>query len=224
MDIARISKIFAELESLSVTLPRNAADLGPQFMSEQISLTRGYSNQVSFYLQEVLSERTHLALILDNKQTQFEVRSDELLSQDSRVKALASLADRQAMINYIEKDLKAEIDHLKSTLASLVNVEKVIRLRMRELDNTSSDIRTQRNLLRDQLKLGLIYGDETQPAEKKSDISTDELNNIVSLGSNISDDLGDLDFGLNEDLDEKPEDLANIEDPDLISFLSSDYT
>lgn len=145
-------------------MPRDSSSLGADFLREQISLCRNYLNEVSHYLQDVLVEEAQLAQRLDSEEAAFQIRSSELLASDRGVAARPSIADRQAMIDTILRDEKHSIIRLQSEVRSLSHVKGVIRHRKQELDNTMSSLRLQASLLKDQLRTGSFYGDESERA------------------------------------------------------------
>lgn len=161
MELSRISEIYDRLGKLSLDLPLDPASMGPEFLMEQISICRNFLNEAGFYLQEVLQETSYVRMNLNGKETQYKIRSNQLLTQDRSVMALPSIADRHAKIDVILLEEKREIFVLQQDLDSLLGVEKVVTFRKRELDNTMSAIRLQRSLLRDQAFSGQAHGDES---------------------------------------------------------------
>jgi hypothetical protein len=182
MKIEQIQKIFAELEELTIDLPQDAAGLGADFLRESVSLCRGYLNQVGLHYQRILSEKTIITMKLESKESEFQIKSDELLTQDPRVKVLSALADRQAMVNNILLNERRELETLRLELKSCDQVEKVVRFRHKELEQTMSALRIQRSLLKDQLHTGSFYGDESPTARDDDGVSNmdgDELDKIL---------------------------------------------
>jgi hypothetical protein len=183
MEIEAIEKIFARLEELVIDLPQDPLELGPDYLREQISICRGYLNETSQYLQRILGERSLLTMKLEAKEAEYQIKADELLTQDPRVKVLPSLTDRQAMISNILLTDKREIVSLRLELQGSGHVEKVVRLRHKELDNTMSAIRLQRSLLKDQLRTGSFYGDESpegRGVDELGQMSGEELDAYLS--------------------------------------------
>jgi hypothetical protein len=202
MNLARIAEIYERLGKLSLDLPLDPAGMGADFLREQISLCRNYLNEAGFYLQEVLQETSYVRMNLNAKETQYRIRSSQLLTQDCSVKALPALADRTARIEVILADEKREIFCLEQELDSLAGVEKVITFRKRELDNTMSSIRLQRSLLKDQVMSGQSYGDESFRSRNASHDPVDgmgaaELDAIIAEAEREAE-LGSDDLQLNK--------------------------
>lgn len=185
MELARISEIYERLGKLSLDLPLDPLGMGPEFLREQISICRNYLNEASVYLQEVLQETSYIRMRLNAKETQYKIRSNQILTQDRTVMALPSIADRLAKIDVILLDEKREIFVLQQELDSLSGVEKVVTFRKRELDNTMSAIRLQRSLLKDQVVAGQSYGDESfksrnEPVDPVDGMGAAELEAIIA--------------------------------------------
>lgn len=166
MDLNRAKKIFDEIKDLRIELLRDPASLGADYLREQIALCRNYLNKVSYYLQETLEETHILNMHLDELESQFQVEHDEMLANDNRVKHLPAVEDREAMINVLQSERVREIKRAKREITNLKHIEKVIRHRKQELDNTMSTLRLQTSLLRDQIRSGLSYGDDSDREEK----------------------------------------------------------
>lgn len=177
MDIERTKLIFLELGKLVIDLPKDPASFGPDFLREQISVCRNYLNHASFYLQEVMQEQHLIGMDLEDKKAAYQVQSDELLANNLQVKNLPHIEDRQAMINVLQSRDFREIQRLEREVLNLKHVEKVVRHRLKELDNTMSAIRLQRSLLRDQIRVGSGYGDETETS-RKNIFKPDEIDNL----------------------------------------------
>lgn len=182
MDDAKIQALYTELETLTLDLPADPAGMGPDFLKEQISLCRNYLNRVSFHLQRLLQEVHLLSMDLDSRETALKIKSDELLASDIRVRGMPSIEDRHAMVSVILAEDNRDIQRVKREITSLKHLEKVIRLRKGELDNTMSAIRLQRSLLRDQIRSGSIYGDETETSRNNDpvdDLSSESLKDLL---------------------------------------------
>jgi len=138
---------------------------------------------------------------LESLEAEFAIHHDDLLVNDESVKVLPSLSDREAMINHILADDRRKIDVLRIELKNNGHIEKVVRMRHKELDNTMSAIRLQRSLLRDQLRTGSFYGDESPEAR-------DEIDDLagVDIDSMLNEAEAEIDseaIGLVEGIDDE---------------------
>jgi len=159
----KIEQIYERLGALSIDLPRDPTSLGADFLREVISVCRNYLNETAHYLQDVLVEESFLAMKLDGEEAAYQIQSAELLATDPRVSPAIrpNIADRQAYIDTLLAEQKRSIVHLQAQIRTLGYVKAVVRARQTELNNTMSSIRLQRSLLKDDLRTGAFYGDES---------------------------------------------------------------
>lgn len=181
----QVSKIYERMEALKIDLPTDPADLDPDYLREKISLCRNYLNEAGHYWQDALIREARLAMELDAQEAAFEIRANLLLASDPSVTARPSIADRQATINTILRDERQRITQLKTEILQLSHVMKVIKFRKGELDNTMGTLRLQRSLLRDQVRTGAFYGDESEqsrgrPMDPVDGLNTEELEALLT--------------------------------------------
>lgn len=160
MNPERMEAIYNELSTLVVELDSDPATKGTAYLQDLISKTRGFLNRTSFFLHEVHRERHAVERHLDAQEAAYEVASDELLASDNRVTRLPNIEDRRSMINLLLREERTKILDLKRQIKELGFVEKAIRHRHKELDNTMSSIRMQKSLVDTELRTGAYYGDE----------------------------------------------------------------
>lgn len=180
----RVLSIYENLEKLVIQLDPDPASRGYKYLQDLISKTRGFLNEASYYLTEVLRDRHVTEMSLQAEESAFEVRADELLARDPRVSRLPNIDDRKAMINVLLGDDKRKIQKLKMQLKNLGHVEKVVRHRHKELEATMSAIRLQRSLVEAETHTGSFYGDEgdasrgSRGAAPSQDFDDDELQKL----------------------------------------------
>lgn len=183
MEPERIESIYDQLATLVIELDADPSSKGPAYLQDLISKTRGYLNRTSLLIHEVHREQHQLERQLAAQETAFQASSDELLADDARVTRLPSIDDRKAMINLLLKDDRTKIQDLKRQLKELGFVEKAVRHRHKELDNTVSSIRMQKSLIDTEIRTGAAYGDETDTSRGNAygseDISAEELARLL---------------------------------------------
>jgi hypothetical protein len=181
----RVEAIYAELDVLVVELAKDPGALGPQYLQDLISRTRGFLNKTSLFLSEVHREHFVLERELVAFESAYEVSSDELLANDHRVTRLPNIDDRKAMINLILRDERITILKLKTQIRELSFIEKVIKHRHKELDNTMGAVRMQKSLMDTEVRTGAYYGDENEVSRNRGarppvdDIDEDELAKLL---------------------------------------------
>lgn len=181
----RVEKIYDELETLVIVLDPDPAARGTAYLQDLISKTRGYLNHTSNLLGEVNRYRHRIERDLDAHEAAYEISSSDLLASDHRVTRLPNIDDRKAMISLLLREEKKKILDLKREVKELGFVDKAVRHRHKELDNTMSAIRMQKSLIDTEMRTGAYYGDETDTARGQksftaSDIDETELATLLS--------------------------------------------
>lgn len=183
METKRIEQIYDEIVKYTINLELDPTVLGPRYLQQSIATCRNYMNAVSAIMGEIHREKSGLERNLRAQEAAFKISSDELLASDARVMRLPNIADRQATINMILSEQVRTIEDLKRDILNLEHVEKAVRHRHNELKATSSDIRSQRQLLRDEIDSGSYYGDEVDGDSRKRVPVGTPLGRGVNVGS-----------------------------------------
>ncbi len=160
MDSTRIDAIYTEIFALSLELSPDPTTGGPKYLQEAISKCRNYLNRTTMVLLELSQHKRRVKNLLSAAEVTYEIRENEMLATDERVRRQPALSDRKAMAATLLQDEAREVRSLRDKLRNLEDVEKAVRLRHDELVRTDGAIRTQRNLIRDELETGSFYGDE----------------------------------------------------------------
>lgn len=186
MNPERVNQIYSRLPQLVVDLDPDPAGRGAAYLQDLISRVRGMLNEVGVYLQEVLRVKGDQESELEALTSSFEVASNELLANDDRVTRLPAVQDRMAMINVLlREDYRAILDKRKE-VNDIGHVERAVRHRHRELEQTMSAIRLQRSLLQTEIRTGAMYGDENDASRgdswtgKDDDLDGDEIDRLMA--------------------------------------------
>jgi hypothetical protein len=164
----RVQAVYDELDKYVIELDPDPSARGPAYLQDLISKTRGSLNQVSRLIQEVHRHRHSQEIELDKLATAYELSSDHLLATDGRVTRLPNIDDRKAMIGFILLDERTKILGLQREIKELGFVDKAVRHRHKELDNTMSAIRMQKSLIDTEMRTGAFYGDENDNSRKRT--------------------------------------------------------
>ena len=227
----RVTEVYEALQGLFVTLASDPVTKGPQYLHDLISKTRGYLNQTGHYLQEIHREHHLLEIELDSHEAAFEIKKSELLAGDRRVTLLPSIEDRLAMINVLLGEERRDIQRLKREIKNLSHMEKAVRHRHKELDNTMSAIRLQKQLVDAELRTGSYYGDENEKSRgdkwKKpeatlpdQDLSEDEVLGLLSEAESALESNEETEDSQEAKASEKPEEASD--DAEVTRFLDGD--
>ncbi len=238
MQLERVEAIYSALEGMVIELSPDPGARGPGYLQDLISQTRGYLNTVSLYHQEVMREQHALERDLTARESAYELSADVLLADDHRVTRLPNIDDRKAMISTILRDEKISILDLKRGIRELGFVEKVIKHRHKELDNTVAALRMQKSLMDTEVRAGSFYGDESEASRNKGgpmgpnmttvDLDGDELALLLGEDLVVTPDVVDDESAVEEEVPqpivESEEEQPNKppEDPDISKFLEGD--
>ncbi len=193
MDPNRVTTIYDEIGQYVIELEADPTALGVRYLNELISRCRNYLNRVSILLGELGKERRDISSALRAAEAVFQVSFDELLANDERVKRLPNITDRTATVNMLLREQRDHVESLKRELQDLEYVEKAVRHRHNELKSTNTDIKMQRQMVRDELDTGSFYGDEGstgKPLKAPLRSSADDLDesdiDAILKGSSIA--------------------------------------
>jgi hypothetical protein len=193
-----LEDLYKKLDQMVVVLSEDPTVQGPAMLQKQISQIRAHLNDLGVYVQRISREKYQVARELAIKQTSFDAESDKKLAEDAVVKQLPSLADKKASINTALAVQLAEINTLKLQLSDLEFVDKTLKFRHQELQDTMSAVRLQRSLIESEGRTGAFYGSEgsgqgeATPREQQEEITFQKI--MESLGK------GDEDFGLDSSI------------------------
>jgi hypothetical protein len=184
----RIDAIFKEMDGYVLELANEPGLLGPQYFQDIIATCRGHLNKVSLVVSELNREKLSVSGELRRLEAVYALEYDNLLSNDPRVKALASIEDRKATVGFILRDQRVCMNTLKDRMHSLDAVGKLVAYRNRELHATMTAIKDQRRLMQTELATGAFYGDERSFKGQREgnglsfddDLSAADLEDLIS--------------------------------------------
>lgn len=177
---SRVEDIFRELDSYVFELVEDPTSLGPQYFRDGIAVCRNHLNRVSLILSEIDRDRLAVASELRRKEALFAVDYDNKLANDPVVRALSSIDDRKATVNFQLRDLRVEINELKDRHGVLDAVYKAVLFRNRELQATMTALKDQKRVMQDEIRSGSFYGDERAQPPVEDEISADDLARLMS--------------------------------------------
>jgi hypothetical protein len=191
MKSERIREVYDKISECSISLAADPASYGARYLQEQTATCRNFLNVVTSILLEIHREKHNLANDLAGEETVYAIESDQLLSNDERVRKLPSIDDRHAAISVILHEHVARIAGIRRQIQDLDYVEKAVKHRHRELKDTMGEIKLQRSLLRDEIDTHSFYGDERTKGRMapgmaedvvgdKDDLNADEIASLMA--------------------------------------------
>lgn len=157
----QIQAIFDDLEAMKVELPPNADTLGPVFLQNKTLELRTHIGRAEIHNMAVLKERREVQARLRLLETEMELKYQDHMVNHPEVLRAPSVKDRETKAKYLLADLYRSILEAESHLADVQTVEVMIKTKLKELKELSSEIKLHRSLLRDSLDTGSFYGSET---------------------------------------------------------------
>lgn len=146
-----LDKIVEEIAGYSVNLVEDPTlpQYGSTYIQKNLSTCRNYSNRILFYLQKVSSSVRALKRDLTQSELDLEFKISEKLAQDGIVRRQASIADRKAYALSSYKIEYEKISDLKVKILDAEEILKIIKLKYTDIKQTSSDLRFQRQIIKD---------------------------------------------------------------------------
>lgn len=178
-----LDKLFARLDGMVVPLDQDPTVLGPSYLQGKISQVRAHLNDLGVELQQLTRHRRVVQRQLQVKQTEYHAEFDRILATNPVVKQLPSAADRKAYINTELKELVKGVTDLELADSDLEYVEKALKFRHAELQDTMSAIRLQRSLIESEVRTQSYVGSTDlgdgqpsgMPKEDQDDITLESI-------------------------------------------------
>lgn len=161
VDSQLMERILEEIATYSVDLEEDPTQihLGIPYLQRVLAKCRAYSNRVQFYMQKVKRYENRLRSELKILELDLDFKMKEKLADDQLVRKQPSIEDRKALAATM---LATEHKHLAELQVEIQEVEetyKIIKAKHLELQRTSNDIKTQRNLVKDDMLARLGGGE-----------------------------------------------------------------
>lgn len=180
MDLSKdfLDKILEEIAGYSVEIEPNPSlpHLGAAYLQRVLADCRKYQNRVQYYLQIVRANLKRVRLEIQMLEADIDLKTAALLSDDVIVRQQSSITDRKALsmtklseehrVLYISKTLKMDLEE----------TGKLIKMKYDQLKQTSNDIKTQRQIIKDDREFqGANQGGFSNPNVNHNGITSDGL-------------------------------------------------
>lgn len=146
-----LEKILEEIVEYQVPLEEDPTlpQLGTKYLQRVLAQCRNYMNRVQYYMQQTMRYEKNLRMEIKMTELDLEFKVKEKLADDAIVRQQRAIDDRRALA---ETQLKPEFENLAQLRVRLIDVEETVKLiksKYADLKQTNQDIKTQRNLVRD---------------------------------------------------------------------------
>ena len=198
----QLSAVLDEIAAFEVELAEDPTKptLGVRYLNERISTCRKYLNRVIYYIQTVGKQVKDLTVETRQMELDLEMKMAQKLADDVIVKKQPSIEDRKALATMLLKDENDNLARLRVDLLDAFETHKIIRMKHQDLVRTNADIKSQRQLVKDDMESRLSGGQGYDKPQTRQDGSVpDGMPPPVSPGKIDPQDLLDP--------DKRPEDL-----------------
>lgn len=157
----QLSSILDEISEFEVELAEDPTlpSLGSKYLNGRIALCRKYLNRVIYYLQTVGKQAKNLSVEVRQMELDLELKTAQKLADDPIVKKQPSIEDRKAVVSSMLKEEHDNLASLKVGMLDVVETLKIIKMKHQDLVRTNADIKSQRQLVKDDADTRLGGGD-----------------------------------------------------------------
>ncbi len=155
-----IEKIIDEISQYEISLEEDPTlpHLKQNYLQRVVKQCRDYLNRVQFYLTMVKKQENRLKKEIKIQETDLELKMASLLADDSIVKNHPSIDERKSAAITKLKDEHIGLHSLRVELLEVEENYKIIKMKYDQLKATSSDIRLQKSLVKDDLDERTLSG------------------------------------------------------------------
>lgn len=159
-DSEQLSAILEEIAAFEVELEDDptAPHLGTRYLSGRIAVCRKYLNRVVFYVQTIGKQVKELTVETRQTELDLELKLAQKLADDPEVRKQPSIEDRKALALMLLKEEHDRLAKLRIDLLDVTETLKIVRMKHQDLIRTNSDIRSQRQLVKDDIDVQLAGG------------------------------------------------------------------
>jgi hypothetical protein len=153
MDQTEKGSIYDRLLAISMRVDSsNIPD--PRYINEKIGQCHVFIEEVEHFYIKVSKEISVIQTSLNNSTSAYEHARDDKIANDSEIKSLPSIKDKEAKANNLLRNELDEIKSYQNELNDLENLLKVINLKLKNLSRLNQDIKAQQRLMESQMRIG----------------------------------------------------------------------
>jgi hypothetical protein len=169
----QLSSILDEIAGFEVELAEDPTvpTLGVKYLNERVAVCRKYLNRVIYYVQTVGKQVKNLNVEVRHMELDLELKMAQKLADDVLVKKQPSIDDRKALATMLLKEENDNLAVLRLELLDAFETLKIIKMKHQDLVRTNGDIKSQRQLVKDDMESRLSGGPGYDPPQTKQDKS-----------------------------------------------------
>lgn len=156
----QLSSILDEISQFEVELADDPTlpNLGLKYLSSRVALCRKYLNRVIFYAQTIGKQVKDLTVETRQMELDLELKISQKLSDDTVVRQQPSFEDRKALATTLLKQEYDNLANLRVTLLDAAETLKIVKMKHQDLVRTNADIKSQRQIVKDDMDSRLQGG------------------------------------------------------------------
>ena len=169
----QLSSILEEISGFEVALVDDPTlpQYGLRYLTERISTCRKYLNRVIFYMQTVGKQVKDLTIETRQMELDLELKTAQKLADDPVVKKQPSIEDRKALALMMLREEHDNLSVLKVDLLDALETFKIIKMKHQDLVRTNADIKSQRQLVKDDIDTQMAGGKGYSKPQARQDRS-----------------------------------------------------
>lgn len=152
----QIDKILEEISSFEVQLAPDPTlpHLRGSYLQKSLSECRRYLNRVVYYMQQFSTQIRELKREVRERELDLELKMADKLADDELVRRQPSVDDRKALAMAQLRDEHRGLANLRVRLLDLEESHKIVKFKHSDLVRTNADIKTQRQIIKDDRDMG----------------------------------------------------------------------
>jgi len=165
VDLAYTQRIFAALSGMEVTLDADPLEYGPKRMNAKIAACRNHLDRCQQMYLQMANDHHALNRAMRSAKVEFDLRLQDLLSNDPETRAGRSVRDREAIATMKLREHREEMARIESSISDLDAALTVVKAKRDDLKDTLSRIRDQLKLCQEEIGLGGRWGSAPPPGQ-----------------------------------------------------------
>jgi hypothetical protein len=164
MEIAYRNTIYDRLLEIRFTIDIEIIP-NPAAINQKIGECHAFIEEIEHFSIKISKEISIKQQALNNATAALEVKKSDIFTNNSEVKNLPSIKDREAAANMLLREEQVKVTEYENDVTDLNNLLKSINLKIRNLNRANNDIKMQLRIFEAQAKIGGV-GPSTNYAAK----------------------------------------------------------
>lgn len=167
----QLSEILEEIANFEVELEEDPTlpTLGIKYLNSKVASCRKYLNRVSYYIQVIGRQLKDLRLQVNQYELDLEFKISMKLADDEIVRKQPSVEDRKALAIAMLRDEHEQLSTARMALMDTQETFKIIKMKHQDLIRTGNDIKTQRQLVKDDADIRMHGGEGFERPQANQD-------------------------------------------------------